>query len=135
MTYLLDTDICIYIMNQRPRHVFERFSREPFGTIGISSISVAELSYGMAKSARANENLSVLEEFLYPLTVHHFDSRAARAYGAVRVTLERQGTPIGANDLFIAAHALSLDATLITNNTREFSCVPNLPLENWIDEQ
>ena len=133
MTYLLDTDICIYIVNQRPRHVFERFARELFGSIGISSITVAELSCGMAKSQRPAKNLEVLEEFLYPLTLHDFGTEAARAYGNVRVRLERQGTPVGSNDLFIAAHALSLNATLVTNNIREFSCVPDLPVENWVD--
>jgi len=134
VTYLLDTDICIYIMNQRPKHVFRRFTREPFGTIGVSSISVAELSYGMAKSARPDKNLDVLEEFLYPLTLHNFDPQAARAYGGVRASLERQGTPIGANDLFIAAHALSLNATLVSNNLREFSIISDLRVENWADE-
>ena len=134
MTYLLDTDTCIYIINQRPRHVFERFEREPFGAVGISSITVAELSYGAAKSQQSGKNLQALDEFLYPLTFYDFDKDAAGAYGNVRTQLERQGTPIGSNDLFIAAHALSLNATLVTNNTREFSHVSELRLENWIDE-
>jgi len=133
MTYLLDTNICIYIMRQHPRQVFERFRKEGVGRVGISSISVAELSYGVAKSQRAPQNASALDEFLYPLTVHAFDKPAAHAYGRLRALLEGQGTPIGANDLFIAAHALSLDATLVSNNVGEFGRIPDLKLENWAE--
>lgn len=132
MTYLLDTNICIYIMRQHPRQVFERFRALGVGRVGISSISVAELSYGVAKSPRAAQNARALDEFLYPLTVHAFDKPAAHAYGQLRASLERQGTPIGANDLFIAAHALSLGATLVTNNLSEFSRIPDLKLEQWV---
>jgi tRNA(fMet)-specific endonuclease VapC len=133
MTYLLDTDICIYIMRQRPRQVFERFRQEGVGRVGISSISVAELSYGVAKSQRAAQNARVLDEFLYPLTVHAFDKPAAHAYGRLRALLERQGSSIGSHDLFIAAHALSLKATLVSNNISEFGRIPGLKLENWTE--
>lgn len=132
MTYLLDTNICIYIMRRHPRQVFERFRKEGVGRVGISSISVAELSYGAAKSQRAAPNASALEEFLYPLIVHAFDKPAAHAYGRLRTFLERQGTPIGPLDTLIAAHALSLGATLVTNNVSEFGRIADLKLETWV---
>jgi tRNA(fMet)-specific endonuclease VapC len=133
MSYLLDTNICIYIMRQHPCQVFERFRKEGVGRVGISSISVAELSYGVAKSQRAARNARALDEFLYPLTVHAFDKPAAHAYGHLRALLERQGTPIGPLDTLIAAHALSLDATLVTNNVSEFRRIPDLKIENWAE--
>ena len=133
MTYLLDTNICIYIMRRRPPHVFERFRQEGPERIGISSLSVAELSFGMEKSQRVQGNLAALEEFLYPLTILTFDERAAYAYGRLRATLERQGTPIGPLDTLIAAHALSLEATLVTNSTRELARIQGLLVENWTD--
>jgi len=130
---MLDTNICIYIMRQQPEVVFERFQRARPEQMSISSVSVAELSYGMAKSRRVEENFRALEQFLYPLTVLAFDKHAAYVYGRLRVTLERSGTPIGSNDTLIAAHALSLEATLVTNDTREFERVPELRLENWAE--
>ena len=120
-------------MRRRPPHVFERFRQEGPERIGISSISVAELSFSMAKSQRGRENLAALEEFLYPLTLYDFGEREAFVYGQLRATLERQGAPIGPLDTLIAAHALSLEATLVTNNTREFASVPELLVENWAD--
>ena len=132
MTYLLDTNICIYIMRRHPRQVFERFRKEGIGRVGISSISVAELSYVVAKSQRAVQNARALDQFLYPLIVHAFDKPAAHAYGRLRAFLERQGTPIGSNDLFIAAHALSLGATLVSNNVNEFGRISDLKLETWV---
>ena len=120
-------------MRRRPPHVFERFRQEGPERIGISSISVAELTFGMEKSQRVKENLAALEEFLYPLTLLPLDERAAYTYGKLRATLERQGTPISSLDTLIAAHALSLEATLVTNNTREFARVPELLVENWAD--
>ena len=133
MIYLLDTNICIHIMRRRPPHVFERFRIEGPERIGISSLSVAELSFGMEKGGRVQDNLAALEEFLYPLTILTFSERAAYTYGRLRATLERQGTPIGPLDTLIAAHALSLEATLVTNNVREFARIPDLLIENWAD--
>ena len=133
MTYMLDTNICIYIMRRRPAHVFGRFRKEGPERVGISSISVAELRFGMEKSQRVEENLAALDEFLYPLSLYDFGVLEANIYGKLRVGLEQRGTPIGSLDTLIAAHALSLGATLVTNNTREFGRVPELSVENWAD--
>ncbi len=128
---LLDTNICIYIINAKPAAVLERFKRYRLGEIGICSVVAAELAFGVAKSGSAR-NRKALEMFLAPLTLLPFDERAAWAYGDLRSDLERRGTPIGSLDTMIAAHALSQQATLITNNTREFAQVPGLHVENWV---
>lgn len=130
MKYLLDTNICIYIINERPARVLERFKRFAVGDLGVSSITVAELAFGVAKS-RSARNRSALEAFLLPLNVAPFDLIAAFAYGDLRAELERRGEPIGALDMQIAAHALCLGVTLVTNNEREFRKVPGLKLDNW----
>lgn len=127
---LLDTNICIYIINAKPPEVLARFRGYRLGEIGLSSIVAAELAYGVARSD-SERNRRALEMFLAPLEIVPFDERAVWAYGRLRADLERQGQPIGALDTMIAAHALSLEATLVTNNTREFSCVAGLRLENW----
>lgn len=129
---LLDTNICIYIINARPPEVLVRFHRFHLGGVGISSIVAAELAYGVAKSGSAR-NRSALEMFLTPLEILPFDDKAFWAYGDLRADLERQGRSIGAMDTMIAAHALSLDAILVTNNTREFSRVAGLRLDNWAE--
>ncbi len=131
MKYLLDTNICIYLIRQRPTSVIREMARQQVGDVGLSSITVAELHYGVAKSTQVERNQSALEQFLAPLIIVDFDAAAATAYGAVRALLERRGTPIGSLDTLIAAHALSLDVTLVTNNKREFSRVPRLKLTNW----
>lgn len=128
---LLDTNICIYIINAKPAAVLERFKRYRLAEIGICSVVAAELAFGVAKSGSAR-NRKALEMFLAPLTLLPFDERAAWAYGDLRSDLERRGTPIGSLDTMIAAHALSQQATLITNNTREFAQVPGLHVENWV---
>ena len=128
---LLDTNICIYIINMRPPEVLARFREYRLGEIGVCSVVVAELAYGVAKSQSAR-NRSALEMFLAPLEVLPFDQAAVWAYGELRASLEREGQPIGALNTMIAAHALSLDAPLVTNNTREFARVPGLRLENWV---
>jgi len=129
--YLLDTNICIYIINRRPPGVFEHFAGLQIGQVAISSITGAELDYGVAKSG-SQRNRQALDKFLAPLDVLSFDEAAMRRYGALRSGLERQGTPIGAMDQLIAAHALALDAVLVSNNLREFERVPGLRLENWV---
>ena len=129
---LLDTNICIYIINRRPAAVFERFAGLQMGDVGVSSITGAELSFGVAKSGSAR-NREALEKFLAPLEILAFGESAFRAYGPLRAQLERAGTPIGALDTLIAAHALSLGCTLVSNNLREFSRVPGLSLANWAD--
>jgi len=130
--YLLDTNICIYIINRRPMEVFDRFEGLKAGQLAISSITGAELSFGVAKSG-SERNQRALDKFLAPLEILSFDEAAMRSYGPVRSHLESQGTPIGSMDLLIAAHALALGATLVTNNTREFERVPGLVLENWVE--
>lgn len=130
--FLLDTNICIYIINKKPPEIFERFSRHAIGSIAISSITGAELHYGVSKSGSA-KNQQALAKFLAPLEVLPFDDTAMQHYGRLRAQLERKGTPIGPMDLLIAAHALSLGLTLVSNNTREFERVPDLRLENWVE--
>lgn len=129
--YLLDTNICAYIINRHPAQVRERLARCSADEVSVSSLTVAELRYGADKSSRPAQNHGSLDAFLSPLGIYDFDAKAAAAYGSIRVELEQRGTPIGPLDTLIAAHALSLDATVVTNSTREFSRVPGLRLENW----
>jgi tRNA(fMet)-specific endonuclease VapC len=133
MKILLDTNICIYIIKQRSQEVLQRFNTYKVGDIGISSVTVAELEFGVQKSQFFEKNQQALMQFLLPLNIVDFDLTAANIYGVIRATLEKKGTPIGSLDTLIAAHALSMQATLITNNVREFSLVPGLKLENWVD--
>ena len=105
-----------------------------FGDVGVSSITVAELQFGVQKSQRPLQNQEALALFLAPLIIADFDHAAAEAYGVIRADLERQGTPIGSLDTLIAAHALSLGVTLVTDNEREFSRVPGLQVENWVSD-
>lgn len=128
---LLDTNICIHIINARPKSVLERFRQYRMGEIGICSVVAAELAYGVAKSG-SSRNRDALELFLAPLLILPFDEQAVWTYGDLRAELERQGRPIGSLDTMIAAHALSQQAVLVTNNTREFMRVPGLQLENWV---
>jgi tRNA(fMet)-specific endonuclease VapC len=132
MKVMLDTNICIYIIKQKPQSVLARFRAFQVGDIGISTITLAELEYGAMKSARPRQNRDSLKEFVAPLDVALFDIAASEAYGEIRATLEKSGRPIGAMDLLIAAHALSLDARLATNSEREFKRVRALRIENWI---
>jgi tRNA(fMet)-specific endonuclease VapC len=132
MKVMLDTNICIYIIKQKPEAVLARFRAFQVGDIGISTITLAELQYGAMKSARPKQNRESLKQFVAPLDVASFDNAASEAYGEIRVALEKSGRPIGAMDWLIAAHALSLDARLATNNEREFKRVRGLRVENWI---
>lgn len=127
---LLDTNICIHVINAKPPEVLERFRKYRMGEIGLCSVVAAELAYGVAKSGSAR-NRDALEMFLAPLIILPFDVAALWAYGDLRAELERKGTPIGALDTMIAAHALSNKSILVTNNSREFARVPGLALENW----
>ncbi len=129
--YLLDTNICIYVINARPAAVLARFVEHEVDGLGISAITASELYWGVCKSGSVR-NRATLEKFLSPLVVLDYDLGAARKYGELRAYLEQQGTPIGPLDQQIAAHALALDVTLVTNNVREFERVPGLRLENWI---
>ena len=127
---LLDTNICIYIINAKPPAVLARFQQYRMGDIGLCSVVAAELAFGVAKSGSAR-NRQALEMFLAPMDILPLDEKAIWVYGELRAELERLGQPIGALDTMIAAHALSRDAILVTNNTREFSRVAGLRLENW----
>ena len=130
ISYMLDTNICIYIINARPPSVLERFRRERLGSISISSVTAAELAFGVAKSGSAR-NREALEMFLAPLEVLPFDASAIWHYGDLRAALERRGEPIGALDTMIAAHAMASNTILVTNNIGEFARVAGLRLENW----
>ena len=132
MKYLLDTDICIYIIKQHPQNVIKKFKSISLGDIGMSSITLAELLYGVEKSQQQQKNKAALEEFTLPLEIVSFDDCAAQHYSVIRAQLERKGMPIGPLDLRIAAHAQCLDVTLVTNNVKEFSRVPKLKIENWV---
>jgi tRNA(fMet)-specific endonuclease VapC len=128
---LLDTDICIYAINRKRPEILSRVRDYRIGEVGISSITYAELRFGVENSARVEENLDRLERFLLPLEIVPFDAEAGRHYGRIRSELKRLGCPIGSNDLLIAAHALALDATLVSNNVREFSRIDGLRVEQW----
>ena len=132
MKYILDTNICIYLIKQKPPEVLQKFNAYQVGDLGISSITVAELEFGVQTSQFIQKNHQALEQFLIFLNIISFDHAAAIIYGDIRATLENQETPIGSLDTLIAAQAISLDVTLITNNTKEFGRVPNLKLENWV---
>ena len=133
MKYLLDTNICIYIINEKPKKVLKKFEQYPVHDFGISSITHAELQYGVEKSKNKNTNQDALNEFLLPLTILPFyGEKLVTCYGEIRSLLESKGETIGPLDMLIAAHALSLNLTIISNNIKEFSRVSNLKCESWI---
>jgi len=135
MKYLLDTNICIYIINEKAEKVLRKFEQYPVYEFGISSITHAELQYGIERSKNKNTNQDALDEFLLPLTILPFHGKKlVTCYGEIRASLESKGKTIGPLDMLIAAHALSLDLTIISNNIKEFSRIPNLKCENWIRE-
>lgn len=133
MKAILDTNICIYMIKNRPPEVREHFERFAPGDIAISSITVAELQYGVEKSAAREKNARALEAFLLPLEILPFDLDSAIAYGHIRAELERQGKPIGGMDMLIAAQAIAHDCTLITHNLKEFQRIPELQCETWVN--
>jgi len=133
MNFLIDTNICIYIMNKRPPEVIQKFKTMEVGQIAISSITVSELQYGVSESKYREENLKRLDEFLTPFQILPYDEHASKFYGEIRSHLENQGTIIGPLDLLIAAHALSQNLILVTNNGKEFNRIPSLKVENWIN--
>ena len=131
--FMLDTDICIYLINDRGEALRNKFESNAHA-IRISSITYAELCFGAAHSARVEDNRRELEDFCLDLDILSFDAAAGTHYGEIREALARDGRIIGANDLLIAAHARSAGATLVTNNEGEFGRVPRLRLENWLSE-
>ena len=131
MEFMLDTNTCVYIIKRKPPDIIERFKRTEISQIGISSITLSELVYGVAKSSRPEQNQIALTQFVAPLEILPYGDDAAQYYGDLRVYLEKQGTPVGSLDMLIAAHALSIACTLVTNNEKEFIRIPELKIDNW----
>jgi tRNA(fMet)-specific endonuclease VapC len=131
LKYLLDTNIVIYVIKQRPRIALDRFNRE-HGHMALSSITLAELIHGAEKSNDPSRNLAAVEDFCSRLVVLPYGDKAAWHYGSIRAALEKMGMTIGVNDLHIASHARSEGLTLVSNNLREFERVPGLVLDNWV---
>ncbi len=131
MKYMLDTSICIELIRRQPRNLVARLTHSRIGDVGISSITAAELHHGVFKSQHPEQNLAALEQFLLPLAIADFGYDAALHYGQIRAQLEQKGSAIGSMDLLIAAHALTLGSTLVTNNVKEFARVPQLKIEDW----
>jgi tRNA(fMet)-specific endonuclease VapC len=129
--YLLDTNICIYLIKKKPAPVFEKFEQHRVGDIGLSAISYSELAYGVAHSSQPEQNELALQEFAAPLEILPYPLEAAAFYGPLRAELKKKGQLLGLLDMLIAAHALQLEAILVTNNTEEFSRISHLRTENW----
>jgi tRNA(fMet)-specific endonuclease VapC len=129
--YLLDTSTCVFIIRNKSQIALQRLRQHAAGVVGISSITLAELRYGADKSQDPAKNHAALNSFLGPLEIVEFDAQAAGQYGGIRANLEKHGLPIGPLDTLIAAHALSLGLTLVTNNINEFTRVGGLAVEDW----
>jgi len=132
LTYLLDTNICIYIAKQKPASVLDKFEQLTIGMVGMSIITYGELLYGAQKSNYPERAISNLKELSSMIPSLPLPIQAANHYGEIRSNLEKLGQMIGNNDLWIAAHSLSLEVVLVTNNTKEFARVPGLQIENWV---
>lgn len=130
LRYLLDTNIAIFVIRQRPPQALEVFNRHA-ADMAISTITLAELMHGAEKSSRRESNLAVVEDFCSRLDVLPYGPKAAQHYGSIRATLEARGESIGVSDLHIAAHARSEGLVVVTNNRREFDRVPGLLVEDW----
>ncbi len=132
MTYLLDTDICIYILNRPTPNLRSRFEKEPLSELGVSILTEAELYYGALHSSKPKNNRDRVESLLSPLTRLPFDSDAAGAFASIKENLAKRGKMIGAIDMLIAAVARSKNLTLITNNLKHFGEIQGLSIENWL---
>jgi len=130
--YLLDTNICIYIAKKKPGSVLEKFAELSIGDVGMSLITYGELLYGAEKSQHPKKTLLILQELISLIPPLPLSTEVSKNYGSIRAKLEKQGKLIGNNDLWIAAHAVTLNSILITNNTKEFLRVPHLKVENWV---
>lgn len=135
MMFLIDTNICICIMNNHPLQIVQKFRETGVGNICISSITVSELQYGACKSKQIQKNIKRLDEFLRPFDIISYDEVASIYYGRIRSYLENKGNVIGHLDMLIAAHALSENLTIITNNDKEFKRIKILKVENWLTKQ
>lgn len=132
MIFMLDTNLCICIIKNRPSEVVKNIRRFSPASLGISAVTVGELEYGASKSSNPEKNRQTLKKFLVPFDVCSFDGQAAMHYGNIRAYLERSGMWIGAMDLLIAAHARSQSVTLVTIGPNEFEVIPGLRTENWV---
>ncbi len=133
MMYMLDTSICIYLMKKKPESVVHKFKLLNPADVCISSVTLSELMYGVEKSQYPQKNKIALEAFVLPLEIVSYDANSAHHYGHIRACFEKKGAPIGSLDLMIEAHAQSLNAIFVTNNTKEFLRVPNLKVEDWVN--
>lgn len=133
MRYMLDTNICIYVIKHKPEKVFQKLQEVDPSDVCISSVTYAELVHGVEKSAAVDKNRLALSIFLANIEILDFDVNAAEGYGKIRADLEKNGTPIGPLDMMIAGHARSLDYTVVTNNVKEFKRVSGLKIENWAE--
>ena len=133
MRYLLDTNICSYILKNRPLSVKQKFDEVGAEQLCISSVVLAELYYGAARHPKSVIIRKEIDDFASRLLVVAWDEQAANHYGTIRAALEKVGTPVGAMDMLIAAHARSMGATLVTNNLREFERIEGLVLQNWVE--
>ena len=131
MRFMLDTNTCVDLIRQRDDRILRKMQRLMPDDLCVSSVTLSELEYGAAKSAAPGKNRLALAEFMTPLNIAPYDDAVAPVYGRVRAELERAGTPIGPLDTMIAAHALSLGLTVVTDNEREFRRVPGLKVQNW----
>lgn len=134
MKYMLDTIICIFAIRNSNDNVLKKFHEHLDDELYISSITLAELMYGVEKSRKPEQNRNALLQFLTLIDIKEFSEKAAIEYGKIRAFLENQGTPIGPLDTLIAAHAVSENMILVTHNTKEFLRVPDLTVENWTFE-
>jgi len=131
MRYMLDTNICIYLINNKSKKVLSRFKKEDLGNIVISSITLSELKFGAYNSSNVQKNLDAIAKFTTPLEVLPYSESDTDMYGKIRASLKKLGKLIGPNDTLIAAHAVSMSCILVTNNLNEFKNVNGLKLENW----
>ena len=133
MRYMLDTNICIYVIKHKPEKVFKKLQKTDPSDVCISSVTYAELVHGVEKSNAIDKNRLALSILLANIAILDFDVNAANCYGKIRADLEKKGTPIGPLDMMIAGHAKSLGYTVVTNNTKEFSRVSDINIENWTE--
>ena len=133
MRYMLDTNICIYVIKHKPEKVFQKLQEVDPSDVCISSVTYAELVHGVEKSSAVDKNRLALSILLANIEILDFDVNAAEGYGKIRADLEKNGTPIGPLDMMIAGHARSLDYTVVTNNVKEFKRVSGLKIENWAE--
>lgn len=133
LRYLLDTNICIYIAKQQPVSVLEKFKHLKVGEVGMSTITYGELFYGACNSQQTEKSVRVLTELAHSIPVIPLPAQTGNHYGKIRHELNKLGMPIGNNDLWIAAHALCMNVTLVSNNLKEFTRISALKLENWVD--